>query len=274
MSKDKRKQQCCKGKYNVAYHHQPVTGWMSCKHFLVSDWNSIRPYRLLCQQLVQYDKCWLFGDVCCYDFHINYNQSTWVNHKSCQTTLLDHFRGHTPRQVLLWPLKWPGKQSCWVVAMKWRHVHNVKVWLCYPQDKIVEISLSLCWCLSFSSLQSSIVGRWYVLLENQISISIKLVHSGKRKVLYSLLLDGLTDFGPTLADGMTSISNSMDSLPLSMSWTLIFYLLRGFWSTEQESSYFSLYLCNFLHLTFSFVLTFHWYTLVSALNSRLFIFLV
>ncbi len=52
------------------------------------------------------------------------------------------------------------------------------------------------------------VGRCQVLLENEISISIKLVSRRKHEVLYNVLVDGCVDFrkhsGPTPADDMTA----------------------------------------------------------------------
>ncbi len=104
-----------------------------------------------------------------------------------------------------------------------------------------------------------------VLLEKEISISIKLVSRWKHKVLQNLLVDGCIDLikhnGPTPADVtapqiITDFGNfTLDfkqlgfcaspvflktpDLDFQMKSKIYFYLKRGLWTTEQQSSSFS-----------------------------------
>ncbi len=107
-----------------------------------------------------------------------------------------------------------------------------------------------------------------VLLEKEISISIKLVSRWKHKVLQILLVDGCIDFGldktqrtntsrrhstpnhhwlRKLHTGLqaawilclSSLLQTPD-LDFQMKCKMYFYLKRGLWTTEQQSSSFSL----------------------------------
>ncbi len=107
-------------------------------------------------------------------------------------------------------------------------------------------------------------GRCEVLLENEISISIKLVSRRKHEVLYDFLVDGCVDCGLQKTQWTNTsrwhgspnhhwletshwTSSNMDSVPLHSSsrlWNLdfqmksyiFFYLKRGLWTTEQQFS--------------------------------------
>ncbi len=104
-----------------------------------------------------------------------------------------------------------------------------------------------------------------VLLEKEISISIKLVHRWKHKMLPNLLVDGCTDFGldktqwtntsrrhgtpnhhwlQKLHTGLQAtwilcLSTLPPDLDFQMKCKMYFYLKRGLWTTEQQSSSFS-----------------------------------
>ncbi len=104
-----------------------------------------------------------------------------------------------------------------------------------------------------------------VLLEKEISISIKLVSRWKHKVLQNLLVDGCIDFGldktqwintsrrhgtpnhhwlQKLHTGLQaawilSLSSLPPDLDFQMKCKIYFYLKRGLWTTEQQSSSFS-----------------------------------
>ncbi len=106
-----------------------------------------------------------------------------------------------------------------------------------------------------------------VLLEKEISISIKLVSRWKHKVLQNLLVDGCIDFGldktqwtntsrrhgtPNITDfrnftldfkqlGLCASPLFLQTpdLDFQMKCKIYFYLKRGLWTTEQQSSSFS-----------------------------------
>ncbi len=104
-----------------------------------------------------------------------------------------------------------------------------------------------------------------VLLEKEISISIKLVSRWKHKVLQNLLVDGCVDFGldktqwtntsrrhgtpnhhwlRKLNTGLQAawilcLSSLPPDLDFQMKCKIYFYLKRGLWTTEQQSSSFS-----------------------------------
>ncbi len=95
------------------------------------------------------------------------------------------------------------------------------------------------------------VGRCQVLLENEISISIKLVSRRKHEVLQNFLVDGCVDCGlqkhtgPTPADDVAAqiITDcghfTLDFKQHGFCASPLFLQTQGLWTTEQQSSSFS-----------------------------------
>ncbi len=89
-------------------------------------------------------------------------------------------------------------------------------------------------CLAVNIRVSKPLGSAFgtkVLLENEISISIKLVSRCKHKVLQNLIVDGWIDFGLDKTQ-WTNTSRHHSKM--------YFYLKRGLWTTEQKSRFFLL----------------------------------
>ncbi len=153
---------------------------------------------------------------------------------------------------------------------------NVGSGVCHlPLDNWVQVR-RVCWPIkhsntmviepAFGSFGS--VGRCQVLLENEISISIKLVSRRKHEVLSNVLVDGcwLRTLENTVdqhqqmtwqpkssltVETLHWTSSNMDFVPLHSSsrlWELYFqikcyiyfHLKRGLWTTEKQSSFFLL----------------------------------
>ncbi len=136
-------------------------------------------------------------------------------------------------------------------------LYGVQVrWVCWP----IKYSNTMVIEPAFGTFGS--VDRCRVLLENEISISIKLVSRRKHEVLKLFLVDGFVDFGLQKTE-WTSTSRWHGSpnhhrlwkrhTGLQATWFCVsplflqtlkdkiyFHLKRGLWTTEQQYSYFSL----------------------------------
>ncbi len=106
-------------------------------------------------------------------------------------------------QYLVWP------PFAWITALMQRGMEAMSLWHAHlPLDNIPYILYvvqvrRVCWPIKHSNTMViepafgifGSVGRCQVLLENEISISIKLVSRRKHEVLYNVLVDGCVDCG-------------------------------------------------------------------------------